>query len=92
MSTGKQYDREYKLQAIKLAKEIGQAKAAIELGIPKNTVYGWVRGIRLGKLDLGPGMKTSESAMTLKMRVCQVKCVSFFRYHKRRCVTSDCWL
>ena len=26
------------------------------------------------------------------MRVCQVKCVSFFRYHKRRCVTSDCWL
>ena len=24
--------------------------------------------------------------------VCQVKCVSFFRYHKRRCVTSDCWL
>ena len=25
-------------------------------------------------------------------RVCQVKCVSFFRYHKRRCVTSDCWL
>ena len=26
------------------------------------------------------------------LRVCQVKCVSFFRYHKRRCVTSDCWL
>lgn len=28
----------------------------------------------------------------LVIRVCQVKCVSFFRYHKRRCVTSDCWL
>ena len=28
----------------------------------------------------------------LMKRVCQVKCVSFFRYHKRRCVTSDCWL
>ena len=28
----------------------------------------------------------------LQKGVCQVKCVSFFRYHKRRCVTSDCWL
>lgn len=73
MSTGKQYDREYKLQAIKLAKEIGQAKAAIELGIPKNTVYGWVRGIRLGKLDLGPGMQTPESAMTLNEELFQLR-------------------
>ena len=31
-------------------------------------------------------------AYTDRERVCQVKCVSFFRYHKRRCVTSDCWL
>ena len=29
---------------------------------------------------------------TVSKWVCQVKCVSFFRYHKRRCVTSDCWL
>jgi hypothetical protein len=31
-------------------------------------------------------------AKKIFFRVCQVKCVSFFRYHKRRCVTSDCWL
>jgi len=35
----RQYDHEYKVQAVKLAKEIGQAKAAKEQGIPKNTMY-----------------------------------------------------
>ncbi len=29
----KKYDREYKLQAVKLSKEIGGAKAAAELGM-----------------------------------------------------------
>lgn len=40
MAENRQCDREYKVQAVKLAKAIGQAKAAKELGIPKNTVYG----------------------------------------------------
>lgn len=35
MSDGKVYDLEYKIQAVKLANEIGQAKAATELGIPR---------------------------------------------------------
>ncbi len=37
----------------------------------------------------------NQAVLNRKMQqsgVCQVKCVSFFRYHKRRCVTSDCWL
>ena len=45
MAENRQYDHEYKVQAVKLAKEIGQAKAAKELGIPKNTMYGWVRTV-----------------------------------------------
>ena len=61
----RRYDHEYKVQAVKLAKEIGQAKAARELGIPKNTLYGWIRARRQGKLDLGAGTQTPESAMTL---------------------------
>ena len=65
MAESKQYDLEYKVQAVKLAKEIGQAKAAKELGIPKNTMYGWVRASRVGMLDLGAGTQTQESAMTL---------------------------
>ena len=38
MAENEQYDHEYKVQAVKLGKEIGQAKAARELGIPKNTL------------------------------------------------------
>ena len=41
MATNRQYDHEFKVQAIKLAQEIGQAKAAKELGISKNTMYTW---------------------------------------------------
>ena len=37
MVGNRQYDHEYKVQAVKLAKEIGQAKAAEELGVPRNT-------------------------------------------------------
>ena len=65
MAESKSYDQEYKVQAVKLAKKIGQAKAARELGIPKNTLYGWVRASRLGNLELGAGTQTPESAMTL---------------------------
>ena len=65
MATNRQYDQEYKIQAVKLAKEIGQAKAARELGIPKNTLYTWIRSNRLENLDLGAGSQTPKSAMTL---------------------------
>ena len=65
MAESKSYDQEYKVQALKLAKEIGQAKVARELGVPKNTLYGWVRASRLGNLNLGAGTQTPESAMTL---------------------------
>ena len=43
MGTGRQYDEEFKKQAILLAKEIGNAAAAKELGIPKGTLGTWIR-------------------------------------------------
>lgn len=55
MENNRQYDKEYKVEAVKLAKEIGQARAAKELGVPKNTLYGWMRASRMGYLDLGAG-------------------------------------
>ena len=73
MSDGKVYDLEYKIQAVKLANEIGQAKAATELGIPRSTVYTWIRMVRLGRLDLGEGMHTSKSAMTLNEELIQLR-------------------
>ena len=69
MAVGKQYDAEYKVQAVKLAREIGQAQAARELGIPKNTLYGWTRKVRLGSLDLGVGSQSPEGALTLSQEV-----------------------
>lgn len=73
MSAGKVYDLEYKIQAVKLANEIGQAKAATELGIPRSTVYTWIRMVRLGRLDLGEGMHTPKSAMTLNEELIQLR-------------------
>lgn len=68
---GKQraYDLEYKIQAVKLSKELGGAKAATELGIPADTLYGWMRAAREGRLDIGPGGHMPESAMSLAEEV-----------------------
>ena len=69
MGQQRTYDREYKIQAVKLAHEIGAAKAAKELGIPTNTLYGWTRAQRLGALDLGAGTQTPQTAMSLAEEV-----------------------
>ena len=43
----RKYDHEYKVQAVKLAKEIGGAKAAKELGIPEGTIHTWLKACLL---------------------------------------------
>ena len=73
MEGNRQYDKAYKVEAVKLAREIGQARAATELGVPKNTLYGWVRASRLGMLDLGIGAQTPQSAMTLSEEIAQLR-------------------
>ena len=73
MSSGKVYDLEYKIQAVKFDNEIGQAKAATELGIPRSTVYTWIKMVRLGRFDLGEGMHTPKSAMTLNEELIQLR-------------------
>ena len=44
----KSYDNEFKAQAVKLAQEIGGHKAAQELGIPKGTMYTWIKAFKEG--------------------------------------------
>ena len=56
---------EYKIQAVKLAKELGGAKAASELGNPENTMYAWMKAAREGRLDVGSGSHTPQAAMSL---------------------------
>lgn len=61
----RKYDAEYKVQAVKLSNEIGSVKAANELGIPVNTLYGWQRAVREGRLNIGPGAYAPQTAMNL---------------------------
>ena len=66
----RKYDHEYKVQAVKLAKEIGGAKAAKELGIPEGTIHTWLRA---GKLDIGEGSHTPASAMSLSEEITMLR-------------------
>ena len=52
MGQVKQYSREYKEEAIKLAEEKGCKNASIELGISYHTLYDWIKQARKGNLHL----------------------------------------
>ena len=52
MGQVKQYNREYKEEAIKLVEEKGCKKASEELRISYHTLYGWVKEARKGNLHL----------------------------------------
>lgn len=69
----KKYDKEYKVQAVKLAKEIGNKKAAQELGVPYNTLSGWIRKAKDGEIDLGQGSRTPDSAISIAEELQQLK-------------------
>ena len=65
MAVAKQYDEEFKKQAIKLAKEIGNKAAADELGIPKGTLGTWLHKARQGEIDTGSGTRSSEESLSI---------------------------
>ena len=70
----RKYNTEYKVQAVKLSNEIGSSKAAVELGIPVDTLYGWVRAVKEGRLDIGgaqTAMSLAEELNTLRKQVKQ---------------------
>ena len=63
--TKKVYDNEFKIQAVKLGREIGFSKAAKELGVNIDTLYGWNKRAKDARLALGPGTQTPDTAMSL---------------------------
>ena len=69
MAQKKVYDKEFKVQAVKLGREIGFSKAAKELGISVDTLYGWSKAAKEGRLALGLGTHTPETAMSLTEEV-----------------------
>ena len=69
MTQKKVYDKEFKIQAVKLGREIGFSKAAKELGVNIDTLYGWNKRAKDARLDLGPGTQTPDTAMGLTEEV-----------------------
>ena len=54
-------------------KQVGNGKAAIELGAPKSTLSQWVKQAEIGYLDTGVGTQTPGSAMTQAMEIQQLR-------------------
>ena len=66
MSKKREYDEEYKVQAVRLAKNLGSAKAAAEeLQIPVNTLYGWIQKVKTAELDIGCGERSPEESLNI---------------------------
>lgn len=63
MSKKREYDKEYKVQAVKFAKNLGSAKAEEELQIPVNTLYGWIQKVKTAELDIGCGERSPKEAL-----------------------------
>ena len=55
----------YNFSGAQVAREIGGAKAAKELGVPEGTIHTWLKVARSGGMDIGEGSHTPESAMSL---------------------------
>ncbi len=60
----RRYEKGYKVEAVKLGREIGCKKAAAELGIPSGTLSSWMNEARKGRIDTGLGTQSPESALT----------------------------
>lgn len=71
MGKAKQYDKGFKIQAVKLTQEIGSTRTTKELGIPVNTLYGWMRAYKEGRLECG--VRTPGNAMTLSEEVAMLR-------------------
>lgn len=69
----KSYDNEYKAQAVKLAQEIGGHRAANELGIPKGTMYPWIKAFKEGRLSANEAVHTPNNALTLNDELIELR-------------------
>ena len=69
----KSYDNEFKAQAVKLAQEIGGHKAANELGIPKGTMYTWIKAFKEGRLSANEAVHTPKNALSLNDELIELR-------------------
>ena len=83
--TQKTYDNEYKAQAVKLAQEIGGAKAAKELGIPDGKIYCWIKAFKEGHLSAAEATYILKNVLSLNDELIELrKCVKEQEKETRR--------
>jgi transposase len=70
MTTRRQYSKEFKLEALKLAEQIGVAEAAKDLGISENAIYYWRKAAKTEGTDAfrGHGRLTERDEELRKLR------------------------
>jgi transposase len=68
------YTKEYKVEAIKLARQLKDTKkAATELNIPESTLNTWMRKATFGDIDTGNGTQTPATALTQAAEIQRLK-------------------
>lgn len=70
---GRKYDKECKIQAVKLAKEINVSRAAKELGIPEGTIRTWLGNAEKGVIDLGEKTYTGGKTNSFVEEIAELK-------------------
>jgi transposase len=66
----KKYSKEFKLEALSLAEQVGSAQAARSLGIPANMVYRWRQEQKQSGEEAfrGNGNMTAQEAELVRLR------------------------
>lgn len=67
------YTSEYKVEAVKLVHEIGNGRAAMELGVSKSTLSQWASMAKVGGIDTGAGTQSPERGMTQAAEIQQLR-------------------
>lgn len=69
----KRYDIDYKIQAVKLADEIGLNKAAKEIGVPASTLHGWITAANEGRLQINKRSNKPTAALSMAEEIARLK-------------------
>ena len=70
---GRKYDKEYKIQAVKLAKENNVSRAAKELMIPEGTIRTWVKNAEIGILYLEEKTHMASEARSVVEEIAELR-------------------
>ena len=69
----KSYDNEFKAQAVKPAQETGGHKADRESGIPKGTIYTWMKAFKEGRLSAKEAVHAPGNALSLNGELMELR-------------------